>query len=51
MRTEEDERIKIELMPITSALEKVRLGEIRDAKTVCALYRVNDLIASDQSIR
>jgi len=51
MRTEEDERIKIELMPIASALEKIRVGEIRDAKTVCALYRVNDLIASDQSIR
>jgi len=39
MRTEEDERITLEVVPIAEALEMVRRGEIRDAKTVCALYR------------
>ena len=46
MRTEEDEQIKIEVLPIVSALEKIRSGEIQDAKTVCALYRALDLIGS-----
>lgn len=51
MRTEEDEHIKIEVMPIAYALEKIRSGEIQDAKTVCALYRVADLTSSEQGTR
>ena len=44
MNTEEDEHIEVEMMPITSAIEKVRRGEIRDAKTVCGLYRALELL-------
>lgn len=39
MKTEEDERIRVELVPITEALRKVRTLEIQDAKTICGLYR------------
>jgi ADP-ribose pyrophosphatase len=42
MMTEEDERIKVEVLPITLALAKVRSGEIHDAKTVCGLFRALD---------
>lgn len=42
MKTEEDERIKVEVLPITLALAKVRSGEIHDAKTVCGLFRALD---------
>jgi ADP-ribose pyrophosphatase len=44
MRTEEDERIKIEIVPLKSAMEKIRSGEIRDAKTVCGLFRTLDFL-------
>lgn len=44
MRTEEDEQIIIEILTIPKALEKVRLGEIRDAKTICALFRAAELL-------
>jgi len=44
MRTEQDEQIKVEKLPIAKALEKVRLGEIRDAKTICALFRAAELL-------
>lgn len=44
MRTEEDEQIKVETLPIAKALEKIRLGEIRDAKTICALFRAAELL-------
>ncbi len=44
MRTEEDEQIKVETLSIASALEKVRMGEIRDAKTICALFRSAELL-------
>jgi ADP-ribose pyrophosphatase len=44
MKTEEDERIKVEVVPITSAMEKIRNGEIRDAKSVCGLYRTVELL-------
>jgi ADP-ribose pyrophosphatase len=44
MKTEEDELIKIESMPLRSALEKVRRGEIGDAKTVCGLFRTFDFL-------
>lgn len=43
-KTEADEHITSEVMPISQALEKVRLGEIRDAKTICALFRALDFL-------
>jgi ADP-ribose pyrophosphatase len=44
MKTEEDERINVELLPIAVALDKVRNGEIHDAKTVCGIFRALDHI-------
>ncbi len=44
MKTEEDEHIEVEVMSIASAIEKIRRGEIRDAKTVCGLYRAFELL-------
>lgn len=44
MMTEDDERIEVEVLPITSAIEKIRNGEIHDAKTVCGLYRATELL-------
>jgi len=44
MNTEEDESISVQVTRIDEALEKIRRGEIRDAKTVCALYRAMDVI-------
>jgi ADP-ribose pyrophosphatase len=39
-----DERISVEAVPLTTALAKVREGEICDAKTICALFRTLDFI-------
>jgi ADP-ribose pyrophosphatase len=44
MHTEDDERIELEILPFHRALEKVRSGEIQDAKSICALYRAAELI-------
>ncbi len=44
MRTEEDERINVDIMPIETALEKIRSGEIHDAKSICALFRAAELL-------
>lgn len=44
MRTEEDEKINVETMPLESALDKVRSGEIRDAKSVCGLLRASEFL-------
>ena len=44
MKTEEDERIQVEELPITLALSKIRSGEIHDAKTVCGIFRALDYI-------
>jgi len=44
MHTEDDEKIELEIMPFHKALEKVRSGEIQDAKSICALYRAAELI-------
>jgi len=49
MRTEEDERIKVEIMPIGLALDKIHRGEIHDAKTVCGLFRASDLFKNTAS--
>ncbi len=39
---DKDERIEIEPIPFSAALQKVRSGEICDAKTVCGLYRAEE---------
>jgi ADP-ribose pyrophosphatase len=44
MKTEEDERTKVEIMPLQSVFEKIRRGEIRDAKTICGLFWTLDLL-------
>jgi ADP-ribose pyrophosphatase len=44
MRTEEDERINVDIMPIEVALQKVRSGEIQDAKSICGLFRASELL-------
>jgi ADP-ribose pyrophosphatase len=44
MKTEDDEQISVEILPMENALEKVRLGEIRDAKSICALFRAAELL-------
>jgi ADP-ribose pyrophosphatase len=43
MRTEEDEQINLEILSLDNAIEKVRSGRIRDAKSICALYRAAEL--------
>lgn len=44
MKTEDDEDISIEPMSIEKAIERIRNGEIKDAKTICALYRASELL-------
>jgi nudix-type nucleoside diphosphatase (YffH/AdpP family) len=44
MKTEEDERIRTDVIPISAAIEKIRKGEIHDAKTVCGLYRALEFL-------
>ncbi len=44
MKTEEDERIRTEVMSIIEATDRIRKGQIRDAKTVCGLYRALELL-------
>jgi ADP-ribose pyrophosphatase len=44
MNTEDDEQIGVEILPIENALEKVRSGEIHDAKSICALFRAAELL-------
>jgi len=44
MRTEDDERIQTELIPIAAAMERIRKGEIHDAKTICGLYRALEIL-------
>jgi ADP-ribose pyrophosphatase len=44
MRTEEDERIQTQVIPIAAAMEMIRKGEIHDAKTVCGLYRAFEIL-------
>ena len=39
---DEDERITVVPLPITEALSKIRSGEICDAKTICAIFRLLD---------
>jgi len=44
MKTEEDERIHVEVVPIAEAVRKVRSLEVQDAKTICGLYRALELL-------
>ena len=44
MHTEEDEQINLEILPLENALGKIRSGEIRDAKSICALFRAAELL-------
>ena len=41
---DEDERINVEIIPLTEAVNKIRKGEICDAKTICAIFRTLDFI-------
>ena len=41
---DEDESLSIEVIPLPSALDKIRDGKICDAKTICALHRTLDFI-------
>lgn len=41
---DEDERITVVPLSITEALSKIRNGEICDAKTICALFRILDFV-------
>ena len=41
---DEDERITVVQLSITEALSRIRNGEICDAKTVCALFRLLDFV-------
>jgi ADP-ribose pyrophosphatase len=45
-RLDEDERIEVDPVPFADALRKVRSGEICDAKTVCGLYRAEELLST-----
>src|SRR5208337_1750191 len=41
---DEDERIIVIPLSITEALSKIRTGEICDAKTICAIFRMLDFV-------
>lgn len=41
---DEDEHIKVEEFLLSEVLEKIRKGEICDAKTICAIFRTLDFI-------
>jgi ADP-ribose pyrophosphatase len=43
-RMEEDERINIERVPISTALEMVRSGKIQDAKTISGLHMASQFL-------
>ena len=44
MHTEEDEVIKLEILTLEDAFQRLRSGRIQDAKTACGLYRLRDLL-------
>lgn len=44
MQNEEDERINLEIIPFSAAIQKIRSGEIQDAKSICALFRTAELL-------
>lgn len=44
MDLDEDEYLHVERIPVSQVEEMVRHGEIRDAKTICALFLIKDKI-------
>ncbi len=44
MDLDEDEYLHVERIPVSQIEEMVRHGEIRDAKTICALFLIKDKI-------
>jgi ADP-ribose pyrophosphatase len=46
MKPEFDEQIKIEVILFSQALDKIRSGDIHDAKTICGLYRALELLST-----
>ena len=46
MRPEFDEHIRIEITPFSQAFEKIRSGDIHDAKTICGLYCAFELLSA-----
>lgn len=48
-KAEYDERIRTEAIPIQLALDKIRLGQIRDAKTICGLWRAFEVTSQETS--
>ena len=44
-KMDEDESIRTETMPFAEALEKVRTGDIRDAKSIVGLYAASRLLS------
>jgi ADP-ribose pyrophosphatase len=45
---DEDERIKVQIITLPDVLRKIRKGEICDAKTICAIFRLLDYVKPDQ---
>lgn len=43
-KPDEDERITVVQISIPKALSRIRTGEICDAKTICAIFRVLDFV-------
>jgi len=43
-KPDEDEDLSVEVIPLSSALDRIRDGRICDAKTICALHRTLDFI-------
>ena len=41
---DEDERINVEIISLAEVVNKIRNGEICDAKTICGVFRTLDLI-------
>jgi len=40
--TDEDETVEVEILPLDKAVEMIRTGEIKDAKTICGLLLARD---------
>jgi ADP-ribose pyrophosphatase len=41
---DEDERLSVEMVSLSNVMEKIRSGEICDAKSICAIFRTSDFI-------
>jgi ADP-ribose pyrophosphatase len=47
-KPDEDERIKVQIIPLPEVLGRIRKGEICDAKTICAIFRLLDYVKPDE---